>query len=239
MCGRYRLTAKERYLRDHFGLKDEPQWEPRWNIAPTQQIGVVRQKPREPQRTFSLLCWGLIPWWARDAAVASSIATHTINAMSETAAEKPAFKDSLRRRRCLIPAEGFYEWQRSGQGRKQPYHFGLADDSLFAFAGLWDRWLDPATHTQMETCTILTTRPNTLVSDVHDRMPVIVQPQEYDLWLDPGVTDPAKVSHLLIPLDARRMRKFPVSDYVNRAENEGPECAREIALTESAQPGLF
>jgi len=235
MCGRYRLTAKERYLRDHFGLDDDPQWEPHWNIAPTQQVAVVRQKRLEPERAFSQMRWGLIPSWARDA----SIASHTINAMSETAAEKPAFKESLRRRRCLIPAEGFYEWQRFGPGRKQPYQLGLADDSLFAFAGLWYRWRDPATNTSIETCTILTTKPNALVSDIHERMPVILRPENYDLWLDQGVTDPAKVAHLLTPLDARLMRKYPVNDFVNRAENDGPECAREISLTATAQPGLF
>ncbi|HKR84555.1 MAG TPA: SOS response-associated peptidase [Terriglobales bacterium] len=235
MCGRYRLTAKERYLRDHFGLDDDPQWEPRWNIAPTQQVAVVCQKPREPRRAFSQMRWGLIPSWAKDA----SIASHTINGMSETVADKPAFKESLRRRRCLIPAEGFYEWQRLGPGRKRPYHLGLADDSLFAFAGLWDRWRDPATNTSIETCTILTTKPNALVADVHDRMPVILRPEDYDLWLDPGATDPAKVAHLLTPLNAQLMRKYPVSHFVNRAENDGPECACEISLTATAQPGLF
>jgi putative SOS response-associated peptidase YedK len=108
MCGRYRLTAKERYMRDHFGLDDDPSWEPRWNIAPTQQLATIRQHPTEPTRIFALMRWGLIPYWAKD----QSIGLRTINAMSETAAEKPAFRDAIKRRRCLIPASGFYEWSR-------------------------------------------------------------------------------------------------------------------------------
>lgn len=236
MCGRYRLTAKERYLRDHFGLDDEPQWEPRWNIAPTQQVAVVTQKAKEPGRVFSQMRWGLIPFWAKD----SSIAAHTINAMSETAAEKPAFKEALRQRRCLIPADGFYEWQRRGPGGKQPFNIGLADGSLFAFAGLWDRWPDPALRATVETCTILTTRPNTLVSDVHDRMPVILRREDYEAWLDPGLRNPAQVLPMLAPFDPSVMRKYPVSPFVNRVENEGPECAMEVSeQAPPAQQTLF
>jgi len=117
MCGRYRLTAKERYLRDHFGLDEDPTWTPRWNIAPTQLVPMVRQKSTSSLRSFDLVRWGLIPSWAKD----RSIATKTINAMSETAAEKPAFRDALRQRRCLIPASSFYEWQRIGSKQKQPF----------------------------------------------------------------------------------------------------------------------
>jgi len=173
MCGRYRLTAKERYIRDHYGLDEDPPWAPRWNIAPTQPT--IRQNPKTPIRTFNLARWGLIPYWAKD----PSIGFKTINAMSETAAEKPAFREALRRRRCLIPADAFYEWKKVGPREKQAYNFGMIDDSLFAFAGLWDRWRDPAGDV-LETCTILTTRPNSLVAGVHDRMPVILQRDAYD-----------------------------------------------------------
>ena len=137
MCGRYQLTAKERYLRDHFGLDEEPTWTPRWNIAPTQLVPIIRMEAAI--RSFRLVHWGLIPSWAKD----RSIAGKTINAMSETAAEKPAFRDALRLRRCLIPADGFYEWQSSGR-QKQPFSIGMANDSVFAFAGLGSRG---ATHT--------------------------------------------------------------------------------------------
>src|SRR5215471_2740191 len=192
MCGRYRLTAKERYLRDHFGLDDDPSWTPRWNIAPTQQIATIRQHQSEPKRSFGLMRWGLIPYWAKEA----SIGQKTINAMSETAAGKPAFRDAMRWRRCLIPADGFYEWKRFGSKEKQPYNFGMADDSAFAFAGLWERWRGEDNKV-VETCTILTTEPNSLVADIHDRMPVILRPDDYDLWLDPGITAPSRVIHCL------------------------------------------
>jgi putative SOS response-associated peptidase YedK len=158
--------------------------------------------------------------------------------MGETVAEKPAFKEALRQRRCLIPAEGFYEWQRHVAGRKQPFNIGLADGSLFAFAGWWDSWLNPATGASLETCTVITTTPNALVSEVHDRMPVILRPEDYDLWLDREIRNPARVLPLLAPFDSGAMRKYPVSQFVNRVENEGPECAREVAV-EAAQQRLF
>jgi putative SOS response-associated peptidase YedK len=230
MCGRYRLTAKERYLRDHFGLDGDVSWAPRWNISPTQPVPVVRQDRKEPKRTFALLRWGLIPYWAKD----KSIGFKTINAMSETAADKPAFRDAMRRRRCLIPADGFYEWQKVGTKEKQPYSISMTDDSLFAFAGLWERWRDPADEF-VETCTILTTKPNSLVADVHDRMPVILQPEDYDLWLDPGMTDVAVVANSLRPFDSRLMKKYPVNTRINRAENDGPECAVEVPVVNAAR----
>src|SRR3984957_20319095 len=220
MCGRYRLTAKERYLRDHFGLDGDLSWAPRWNIAPAQQVPVVRQDRKEPRCTFALLRWGLIPFWAKDA----SSGFKTINAMSETAAEKPAFRDAMKLRRCLIPADGFYEWKKLGTKVKQPYNFGTVDDSVFAFAGLWERWRDAAGEF-IETSTILTTTPNSLVADVHDRMPAILNLDDYDLWLDPGVTNVALVADRLKPFDARRMKKWPVSTRVNRAENDDQQCA--------------
>jgi len=233
MCGRYRLTAKERYLRDHFGLDEDAHWTPRWNIAPSQPVPVVRQDKKEPKRTFALLRWGLIPYWAKDA----SIAFKTINAMSETAAEKPAFRDAMRQRRCLIPADGFFEWKKLGPKEKQAYNIGMADDSVFAFAGLWERWRDPANEV-VETCTILTTKPNPLVADVHDRMPVILIAEDYDLWLDPGVMDSARVADCLKPFDARLMKKYPVSSRVNHPINDDEDCARELPIVSSA-PTLF
>jgi putative SOS response-associated peptidase YedK len=245
VCGRYRLTAKERWLSQYFNLSlEDVAWAARWNIAPTQEVATIRQDRRQPKRLFTLMRWGLIPYWAKDA----SIAARTINAMSETAAEKPTFKDAMRRRRCLIPADGFYEWRRAGGGgvKKQAYHIGLArshsdshsEAGLFAFAGLWDRWRSPEGST-VETFTILTTAPNSLVADIHDRMPVILRPEDYDLWLDPGVTDPARLQELLKPYDALHMRKYPVSDFVNRTDNEGPECGREVKEDGAVQGKLW
>ena len=233
MCGRYRLTAKERYLRDHFGIDEDVSWAPRWNIAPTQKVPVVRQDGKKPTRTCALLRWGLIPFWAKDA----SIGFKAINAMSETAAEKPAFRDALKLRRCLVPADGFYEWEKLGTKVKQPYNFGMADDGLLAFAGLWERWRDPAGEF-IETFTILTTKPNSLVSGVHDRMPAILKPEGYELWLDPGMTNVALVADSLKPFDPRSMKKYPVSTRVNRADNDDAECAREVPSV-SAIPTLF
>jgi putative SOS response-associated peptidase YedK len=233
MCGRYRLTAKERYIRDHFGLDEDPSWNPRYNIAPTQQVATVRQDAKEPKRIFSLLRWGLIPHWAKE----PSIGFKTINAMSETAADKPAFRDAMKQRRCLLPADGFYEWMRISSKEKQPYNFGMIDDSVFAFAGLWERWRDPAGKL-IETCTILTTKPNSLVADVHDRMPVILKPQDYELWLDPGMTDVTLVADCCKPFDPRLMKKFPVSVRVNRPENDDEECGRQTSIA-SVPPTLF
>jgi putative SOS response-associated peptidase YedK len=224
MCGRYRLTAKERYIAEHFDLEEsEVHWTPRYNIAPTQEAAIVRQDRKQPRRVFSLMRWGLIPAWAKDA----SIGYKTINAMCETAAEKAAFREAMRRRRCLVPADGFYEWQKLGRKEKQPYNIGMTDDSLFAFAGLWERWSDPA-GTPLNSFTILTTAANPLLSGIHDRMPVIVKREDYDLWLDPGMTDPEGVADLLKPLDARLMKKFPVSARVGNADNDDAEIIQEI-----------
>jgi len=233
MCGRYRLTAKERYIRDHFGLDEDPAWTPRWNIAPTQQIATIRQHRSEPKRIFGLMRWGLIPYSAKE----PSIGLKTINAMSEIAAEKPAFRDAMRRRRCLILADGFYEWKRFGPKEKQPYNFGMANDSPFAFAGLWDRWLDQDKKA-IETCTILTTKPNSLVADVHDRMPVMLRPEDYDLWLDRHYRYAQRAVDCLKPFDSALMKKYPVSTRVNRPENDDQECAKEIPI-EAPAPRLF
>ncbi|HEX7288704.1 MAG TPA: SOS response-associated peptidase, partial [Candidatus Angelobacter sp.] len=156
-----------------------------------------------------------------------TISARTINAVSETAAEKPAFREPMQRGRCLVPADGFYEWKKLNAKNKQPYNIGLADDSLFAFAGLWDRWRSPSGE-KIESCTILTTDANSLLRDVHDRMPVMLRREDYDLWLDPGVTDPRRVQHLLRPFDARLMKMYPVSTLVNNANNDSPECIRPV-----------
>jgi putative SOS response-associated peptidase YedK len=190
-----------------------------------QQIATVRQHRSEPKRIFSLMRWGLIPYWSKE----PSIGLKTINAMSETAAEKPAFRDAMRWRRCLIPADGFYEWERFGPKEKQPYNFGMANESPFAFAGLWDRWLDQD-NKAIETCSILTTKPNSRVADVHDRMPGMLRPEDYDLWLDPGITDSQRLVDYLKPFDSALMKKYPVSTRVNRPENDDQECAREIPI---------
>ncbi|MFZ0287077.1 MAG: SOS response-associated peptidase [Terriglobales bacterium] len=188
MCGRYRLSRRKQILEEQFDTAPwEDDWNPRYNIAPTQPVPVIRQHTKEPIRQISLMKWGLIPNWARDVSIASS----TINAKSETAATKPAFRDPLKFRRCLIPADGFYEWKRNGAS-KQPYCFETSDGELFAFAGLWDGWKNPEGQ-WVKTCTILTTTPNAVTSPIHDRMPVILDRECYELWLDPGMQNVAAV----------------------------------------------
>jgi len=234
MCGRYRLSRRAEILASYFYAEYEGMdWEPRYNIAPTQTVPVIRQDPREPVRRASLMRWGLVPNWAKDATVGPRM----INARAETAAEKPAFKELLQRRRCLIPADGFYEWQKTGKS-KQPYCFEMVEREPFAFAGLWDSWRTPDGAT-LETCTILTTTPNQLLADMHDRMPVILPSASYDLWLDPGFRDLAATTEMLKPYDAGQMRRYTVSAWVNNVANDDRQCSEPIEVSRALQARLF
>jgi putative SOS response-associated peptidase YedK len=233
MCGRYRLSRRKQLVEEYFDCgSEEPDWTPRYNVAPTQSVPVIRQHPKEPVRQLSLMRWGLIPAWSKGSSAAASM----INARAETAATKPAFRDALKSRRCLIPADGFYEWSRAGK-TKQPYCFEVNEGELFAFAGLWDRWKDPSGR-WVKSCSILTTTPNAVTSAVHDRMPVILDPDAYDVWLDPGMNDVIAISELLKPFDARLMLWYPVSSRVNHVANDDEECSRPIEMTET-QNRLF
>ncbi len=230
MCGRYRLSRRKQILEEHFDSVSEiDDWNPRYNIAPTQPVPVIRQHPKETIRELSLVRWGLVPSWAKD----PSVAARMINARSETASTKPAFSEALKSRRCLVPSDGFYEWQRTGKV-KQPYCFEVNDGALFAFAGIWDRWKE-ASGRLLETCSILTTTANAVASSVHDRMPVILDRDSYDLWLDPGMKDVAAVSELLRPHDARLMRCYPVSSRINSVINDDEECSLPTHVSESQQ----
>jgi putative SOS response-associated peptidase YedK len=191
---------------------------------------VIRQHRKQPVRQLSLMKWGLIPHWTNDPAIAMS----TINAKSETAATKPAFRDPIRLRRCLIPADGFYEWKRAGTSR-QPYCFEVREGELFAFAGIWDGWRNPQGE-WIKTCSILTTTPNAVTASIHDRMPVILDPTKYDRWLDPGMQSLPEVCALLKPCDAGTMRCYPVSFRVNHVGHDDEECSRPV---EVAQNRLF
>ena len=233
MCGRYRLSRRKQIIEEYFDTSPwDDDWNPRYNIAPTQPVPVIRQHPKDPVRQISSMRWGLIPHWAKDASGAAS----TINARSETAAEKPAFRDPMKFRRCLIPADGFYEWARKGTS-KLPYCFEVNDGELFAFAGLWDGWKS-ADGQWIKTCSILTTTPNAVTSAVHDRMPVILRADDYDVWLDSGMQDVAAISDLLKPYDARFMRCYPVSTRLNHVANDDAECSRPVELAET-QNRLF
>ena len=233
MCGRYRLSRRKQVVEEYFeAASGEEEWAPRYNIAPTQPVPVIRQDPKEPAPRLSLVRWGLIPSWAKD----SSAAARMINARSETAATKPAFRDALKSRRCLVPADGFYEWQRAGKS-KQPYCFEVDDGQLFAFAGIWDHWKD-ASGNAVETGSILTTTPNAVTSPIHDRMPVILDPDGYGLWLDPGMKDVSVASELLKPYDARLMRCYPISARINHTVNDDEECSAPVELAK-IQARLF
>jgi len=233
MCGRYRLSRRKQLVEEYFdSASDEPDWSPRYNIAPTQPIPVIRQNPTEPIRKLSMMRWGLIPSWSKD----SSLAASMINARSETAGTRPAFRDAMKSRRCLIPADGFYEWSRAGR-TKQPFCFEVNEGELFAFAGIWDRWKDPSGN-WMKTCSIMTTTPNAVTAAVHDRMPVILDPDNYELWLDPGMTNVAAASDLLKPYDARLMRCYPVSTRINHVANDDEGCSAPVEVAET-QVRLF
>ncbi len=214
MCGRFTLRTPVAQIAEFFQLiRDQFDWpEPRFNIAPTQSVLAIRRSDagREPTR----LRWGLIPSWAKDMKIGASL----INARGETVAEKPAFRTAFRRRRCLIPADGFYEWKRDGS-QKTPYLMTLQDESLFAFAGLWDRWKSPSGGT-IESCSVITTTPNELMATLHDRMPVILSPANYHVWLDPSVEDAGALTSLLVPYPADEMRAEQVSTIINNARNE-------------------
>lgn len=200
---------------------------PRYNIAPTQDVAAVRMKPGAEFPELAMLKWGLVPAWADD----PKIGYRMINARSDTASEKPAFRKAFRQRRCLIPADGFFEWLTEGK-RKLPHYFTLRDGGLFAIAGLWDRWRRD--DQVIESCTLLTTDANELVRSLHDRMPVILPPEFYDHWLDPHVEEPPELQALLRPFPADQMAIMPVEPVVNSPANDDPRCIQPLR-----QKGLF
>jgi putative SOS response-associated peptidase YedK len=218
MCGRYTLTRPAAEVTEQFGLEQPPALLPRFNIAPTQQVFAVRRLPGEARPSPALLRWGLVPSWASDL----SIGNRMLNARAETVAEKPAFRTAFLRRRCLIAADGFYEW-RTVSGKKQPVHFRLRDGRLFAFAGLWERWAPPG-GAAVESCTVLTTTANELVLPLHERMPVVLAPARYEAWLDPKNADLGLLQSWLAPWPAEDMTAAAASARVNNPRNEGPEC---------------
>lgn len=222
MCGRYTLTTSKGKLAEEFDLSGElPELTPSYNIAPTQDVAAILGDGEE--RRLELMRWGLIPSWADD----SEIGSRMINARSETVAEKPSFRAAFKRRRCLVPADGFYEWQKTN-GAKQPFHIRLQDERPFALAGLWETWQDedgPEVHS----CTILTTEANDLLAPVHSRMPVILDPENYDFWLDPDVQEKEPLTGLLRPYPSEEMEAYAVNRFVNSPSNDGPRCVEPAA----------
>lgn len=229
MCGRFALLTPGEDLVSQFGVTETPvdisRIAPQYNVAPTQPVVVVRgtavstgsTQAVSNQRELTFLQWGLIPSWAKDPKIGSSL----INARAETAAEKPSFRAAFKRRRCLIPADGFYEWQKLG-GKKQPMFIHMADKVPFAFAGLWESWHSPDGGI-FDTCTILTTTPNELMEPIHNRMPVILEPEDYNTWLIPG-DQPDQAMHLLRPYPAKKMTAYAVSAWVNSPAHDDAQC---------------
>jgi putative SOS response-associated peptidase YedK len=222
MCGRFSLGATTR-VAQIFDLPDWREMPPRYNIAPSQNVPAIIRDREAAAREMRSMRWGLIPSWATDPGIGSRL----INARAETVATKPAFRRSLRERRCLILADGFYEWVRES-GRKQPYCIRFRDERPFAFAGLWDRW-QPAGEQPLDTCTIVTTTPNALVQPLHDRMPVILAADAYNRWLDPAVQAAERLVGLLRPYPDDEMVAYPVSTRVNNPANDSPDLVAPLA----------
>ena len=222
MCGRFTLTADQDSFEDRFSLTGfDLGWVPSFNIAPTQEVLAVTNDGSENRP--ELMRWGLVPSWAKD----PKIGNRMINARSETLAEKPSFRTAFKRRRCLIPADGFYEWKREGKAKK-PMLITVNPGDLFAFAGLWETWKQPD-DSWLLTCAIITTSANEFMKSIHDRMPVILPRESEASWLDPEEQDTAMLSELLLPYDSDRMEAYEVSTLVNSPRNNFPEVIEPVA----------
>ena len=240
MCGRMVLTRSAGEIAAEFELDSVVELMPRYNIAPSQPIGAIRVDA-EGERGLSLLHWGLVPGWAKD----RSVGYRMINARSETAAEKPSFRTALRRRRCIVPADAFYEWQRIDEPQQEatprpksaakkagarsgaariPHLFRRSDGGLLAIAGLWESWTDREIGEVVESCTLLTTEANAAVRRVHHRMPVLLEPRDFSIWLDPQEISADAVLGLLVPASLDRLESYTVTTHVNDPRNEDPAC---------------
>jgi putative SOS response-associated peptidase YedK len=225
MCGRYVLRHSAQEIQQRFDVDDFAEaLEPRYNIAPTQQMPVIVQ--RGDKRQMQAMRWGLVPSWMKEPNASLS----TFNARAEGIAEKPMYRGPIRRQRCLVPADGFYEWTPSASGsKKQPYFIHLRDNELFAFAGLYDHWRAPD-GSDLWSYTIITGEPNAVLAPLHHRMAVILRREDEEEWLDPGITDPFQVMRLLKPYPADDMEAYPVAPLVNNARNDAPEMVAQVGL---------
>ena len=231
MCGRFVMELTPELLASVFGTPKVPTLVPNYNIAPTQLVLIVHQV--SDHRTLDIMKWGLIPPWAKDPAIGSQM----INARSETVAEKPSFRHAIKYRRCIVPASGYFEWQHEGKV-KIPYYFRMKDKSPLGLAGIWEEWKAPD-DTLLQTFSILTTTANKIVAPVHDRMPVIIPPDEYSTWLSKHITNPEQLRALYQPFPADLLESYPVSDKVNSPRNNEPENIQRSLQSGAGQPYFF
>jgi putative SOS response-associated peptidase YedK len=234
MCGRYTVTSSGQAIAETFGVDEAIELAPHYNVCPGQDVPVVRARHGDHDRTLSLLRWGLVPWFVKQPGPAARL----INARAETAPVSPAFREALRRRRCLLPADGFYEWQSSPvrRGPRQPFYVHRADGRPLALAGLWERWKG-ADGARIESCTVLTTTPNELLGDVHDRMPVLLAPEAWPLWLDRDVQEVTRIAPLLVPAPAHDLVLTPVTTWVNDPKHDDARCIAALASAPAGGPG--
>ncbi|MGD0584463.1 MAG: SOS response-associated peptidase [Oryzomonas sp.] len=224
MCGRFTSLLSPELLAAIFGVPVPVAAEPRYNIAPTQNVWVVRNEG--DHNRLDLMKWGLVPFWAKD----PSIGNQMINARCETLAEKPAFRQAIKHRRCIVPAAGFYEWAppATAGGRKQPLYIHMADASPMCFAGLWEQWKHPGEEGLLESFTIITTKANEMIAPLHDRMPVILQPDDFGLWLSHNMHDPEQLQEIYRPFPSDLLEAYSVSDLVNNARYDSPACIARV-----------
>lgn len=231
MCGRFSLATTADDLAEFFGMDVFPEFDPHFNLSPSQPICALRQQEKEAKREALWMRWGLIPSWAKD----PGIGNRMINARSETVAEKPAFRAAFKKRRCLVPADGFYEWKSEGR-KKQPYFIRSRKDSIMAFAGLWELWSAPD-GSEVTSCAILTTQANELMAPIHHRMPVILSPKDFNTWLDTEATKPDSLKKLMMPFSAKKLEAYPVSRFVSNPSNDSPQCIEKIELEDDGKKG--
>lgn len=229
MCGRYAVTSAPEAIRALFGYPEQPNFPPRYNVAPTQPIAIVRLL--DGKRQFALVRWGLLPSWVKDPKNFSLV----INARGESLTDKPAFSAAVKRRRCLVPADGFYEWKTS-KGRNQPYFVRAKSGGPIAFAGLWETWMGPNGE-ELETAAIVTTRANRTLADIHERMPVVVPPDAFNLWLDCANVDVETAMTLVAPAREAALEAYEVSTAVNRTANDNPKLIERSSALAGAEPG--
>lgn len=225
MCGRFKLTVPFREIVRLYNLTNSVNTRPRYNVAPTQDVLAVIDDSETKARRGEMMRWGLVPFWAKDVTIAYSF----INAKAETVAEKPAFREAFKKRRCIIPADGFYEWRKLDAKRKQPYAIVMMDRGVFGFAGLWEKWTDHASGEVVRSCTIITTEPNALCAPIHNRMPVILEPQNYAKWLGEEPAPPTALTALLKPYPASRMEAFKIGPRIGTVKYDEPSLIEPIS----------